>query len=167
MSAEKPYEYFDTPDGHDVFKKLRCFMGPTTEWAVGLGIADVALNSHPKGYLATLTRMAYIGSPIIGAGATFVLATNALASIRKKDDKLNWFLGGFAAGTVFGAWKRNGFLGFNVGMAFGIIACLKKYTVEMNYTILPDMTKGIQHHNVYIYDWSLTKERPGNWTTGK
>lgn len=94
----KRYEYFDTPDGQDVDKKLLCVMKPATLTALGLGTFDVLAWSHPKSYLSTLGRYAYVGFPVIGASATFVMVTNSAASLRKKDDLWNWFIGGFASG---------------------------------------------------------------------
>lgn len=163
MSEEKSYNYFDTPDGQDIDKKLKCFLKPTLQWAVGIAISDVLLYSRPKGYLPIIGRIAYISSPIVAAGGTFVLATNTAAIIRKKDDKLNWFLGGFASGSIFGAWRRNGMLGFNLGIAFGVLAFLRKLAVENNYTIFPSFK--VKFHEVHVQDWSLTKDRPRNWVT--
>lgn len=163
MSEENPYSYFDTPDGQDVDKKLKCFMKPTLQYTLGIALGDIVLYSKPKGYLSTVGRVAYISSPILAAGGTFVLATNTAAAIRKKDDKLNWFMGGFASGTIFGAWRRSGMLGFNLGMALGLIAFLKKMAVENNYTIFPELK--VKFHEVHVQDWTLTKDRPRNWVT--
>lgn len=165
MSEEKPYSYLDTPDGQDVFKKLYCVMVPTSKIAIAVAATDVILHSKPKGYLPTLGRMAYIAFPIVSAGAAFVLATNSLAAIRKKDDTLNWILGGFASGSIFGAYTRRGMLGFNLGLFFGICGLISKIGIQNNYEFVPDIKK--RHHNIGLHDWSLTKERPKNWTTGQ
>lgn len=165
MSEEKPFRYFDSPDGQDIFKKLQCLMKPTILTAVGIGFADIVLVSKPKGYLPTIGRLMYISSPILAASATFVLTTNGVASIRNKDDKLNWFMGGFATGTVFGALKRSGMLGFNLGMAFGFLAFLKKMAVENNFQLSPDIK--FKYHEVHVQDWTFTKERPRKWLTSE
>lgn len=165
MAQKKPYHYLDSPDGEDIFKKLWYVMKPTTLAAGFVGLSDILLYSHPKGYVPTLSRLAYMGTPILAAGATFVLTVNSLASIRKKDDKLNWFLGGFATGTIFGAWTRNKMLGFNLGMFLGFVAFLNKMGIENKFDIIPKRQRII--YDVNRIDWTLFKDRPGNWTTGK
>lgn len=164
MSLQKPYKYFDTPDGYDVGKKLICLMKPIVTIALPIGLADVILVTRPKGYLAVLGRMAYVSSPIFGASLSFLVVTNGLASIRNKEDKLNWFLGGFSAGSIFGAFARNRMLGFNLGIAFGTIAFLRKYAAECDFVLFPDFK--FYHDGPIASDWTLTKYRPGNWTTG-
>lgn len=165
MSEEKAFKYFDTPDGHDTFKKLECLMKPILPSAIGIGLFDIILVSKPKGYLPTIGRLMYVSSPFLAAGATFVFVTNGVASVRNKDDKLNWFLGGFATGTVFGAWRRNAMMGFNLGMAFGFIAFLRKLAAQNNFILFPRMK--LRYHDVTIQDWTITKERPGKWVTSE
>lgn len=165
MSEEKPYKYFDTPDGQDTFKKLECLMKPMLPTAVGIGLFDIIFVSKPKGYLPTIGRLMYVSSPILAASATFVFVTNGMASVRNKDDRLNWFMGGFATGTIFGAWRRSGMMGFNLGMAFGFFAFLRKMAIQSNFTLFPDMK--VMHHNITVKDWTLTKERPRKWLTSE
>ncbi|CAG9834860.1 unnamed protein product [Diabrotica balteata] len=162
----KTYSYFDTPDGHDVLEKFWCVMKPASLTAFGIGTIDVVAWSHPKGYLPTLGRYAYMGFPIVGASAAFVLVTNASASLRKKDDNWNWFIGGFSAGSVLGAWKRHAMIGFNCGMFFGILAVCRKIMADNNWEVTPSVTP-VATQNAWNYDFTLTKERPGNWTTGR
>lgn len=52
------------------------------------------LISRPKGVLNTAVRFAFVSLPIVGVASAFVLTTNALGSLRKKDDHLNWLAGG-------------------------------------------------------------------------
>ncbi|KAJ8967421.1 hypothetical protein NQ314_002928 [Rhamnusium bicolor] len=170
MSKEtKPYRYFDSPDGEDIFKKLWVVLKPTVATAFGISTADVMLYSHPKGYVQTLSRYAYIGAPVIGVSTVFVCATNIAASLRKKDDILNWFIGGFAAGSVFGVWRKNPLFGFNMGMVLGIAAICKKTAVDNGWRLVPENDFPIANGNVWTCntDYTLTAPRPGNWTTGK
>lgn len=55
------------------------------------------LISRPKGAFNTAVRFAFVTLPIVGVASAFVLATNALGSLRKKDDHLNWLAGGTTA----------------------------------------------------------------------
>lgn len=165
MSEQKPFKYFDSPDGHDTFKKVQCLMKPTIFISGAIGLFDVVCLSQPKGYLPTIGRLMYVSSPFIAATTTFVLVSNGLGSVRNKDDKLNWFVGGFATGTIFGAWRRSGMMGFNLGMALGLVALLRKMAVEQNVTLFPDPKP--RYHEVHVHDWTLTKDRPGKWVTSE
>lgn len=171
MSVEKrPYRYFDTPDGQDTFKKLLCVLKPTFVTAFGLSTCDVMLYSHPKGYSQTLSRYAYVGLPIIGISTAFVCTTNLAASLRKKDDKINWFIGGFAAGSIFGVWSKRTIVGFNMGMLLGIFAVIKKQAIENGWSLHPSNDEiNVATGGVWppIRDFTLTEHRPGNWTTVK
>lgn len=168
VQQQKPYRYFDTPDGQDTFKKLWCVLKPTSLVALGISTCDVMLYSHPKGYLQTLGRYAYVGLPIVGVSTAFVCTTNLVASLRHKDDKINWFLGGFAAGSVFGVWSRRTIVGFNMGMVLGIFAIVKKTAVENGWALHPAEFKTM-HRGAWAAtpDFTLTAERPRNWTTTK
>ncbi|CAH1958224.1 unnamed protein product [Acanthoscelides obtectus] len=104
--------------------------------------------------------------PIIGATTAFVCTTNAAASIRGKDDLLNWFLGGFAAGAMMGVWRRRVMTGWNMGMLFGILAIGKKYAVQNGWDVTP-RNPPIASRGIWDWDFTLTAERPRNWTTGK
>ncbi|CAH1117297.1 unnamed protein product [Phaedon cochleariae] len=166
-SEIKPYSYFDAPSGEDVFNKWYCLMKPTALTAAGIGIFDVLAWSHPKGYLPTLGRLVHVCWPLFGASTAFVVTSNISSSLRKKDDNLNWFIGGFAAGSVFGLWRKRTIVGFNMGMLFGTLAVIRKIMHDNNWLVTPPNDIVIGSQGVWDYDFTLTKHRPGNWTTGK
>ncbi|KAJ8972355.1 hypothetical protein NQ317_008765 [Molorchus minor] len=163
---EIPYDYNAKPDGEDVAGKLVHVLKPTATIAFFLGTADVLLYSHPKGYLQTLGRYAYVGAPLLGATTTFVCTSNIIGSLRNKDDELNWFLGGLAAGAIFGIWRRRTIVGFNMGMFLGIIGLIRKNCLLNGYAWGPDEIKTRGTVWSFQQDYTLTRERPGNWTTG-
>ncbi|VEN52141.1 unnamed protein product [Callosobruchus maculatus] len=167
MAQLRPYRYFDTPDGQDTFKKLWAVMKPAIPTTFFIGTADVLLHSHPKGYMETLGRYGYIAFPIIGASTVFVCTTNIAASVRNKDDKINWFLGGFAAGAMMGVWRKRAMTGWNMGMLFGFLAVMRKHAQENGWNITPPDDTPIATRGIWEVDWTLTAERPRNWTTGK
>ncbi|XP_060536643.1 uncharacterized protein LOC132708365 [Cylas formicarius] len=169
MSLEsKPYRYFDTPDGEDVFKKLWIVLKPSAVLAVAASTTDVLLYSKPKGFINILFRFSSISFPILTVSTAFVLSTNLVASIRKTNDNTNWFLGGFTAGTTFGFLTRRPMIGFNMGLLLGVAALVKKNSQLSGYTLTPPSVKTsrgslwLLHH-----DLSLLAERPRNWTTGQ
>ncbi|KAJ8925947.1 hypothetical protein NQ315_009800 [Exocentrus adspersus] len=155
----RPYKYFDTPDGQDTFKKLWAALKPTAMIAFGVATTDVMLYSHPKGYLPTLARYATVGLPIMGVTTTFVCTTNMVTSLRKKDDLFNWFVGGFAAGSVFGFITKKPMVGFNMGMLLGVAAMIKKHGVDHGWVFHPSDVSVTMSSSLrpLIPDLTLTK----------
>lgn len=165
----KPYDYLAKPDGEDALRKLWYVVKPATAIGLGLSTVDVMCYSLPKGYLATLGRYAAVTFPVVAVSSTFVVITNMAGSIRKKDDSVNWFLGGLAAGCLLGAFSRNYLVGTVAGLAFGSLAAGRKVAYDNNFQLWPEkfviaqggVTAGTK------YDYTVTKERPRNWTTGE
>lgn len=60
------------------------------------------MYTKPQGYVPTLGAYVRSTVPLAGAGAVFAAVTCASTSLRGKDDKLNYFLGGSAAGGIIG-----------------------------------------------------------------
>lgn len=58
--------------------------------------------SKTQGYVPTLACYVRSTVPAAAAGATFAAVTCAATTLRKKDDKINYFLGGASAGGIFG-----------------------------------------------------------------
>ncbi|KAK5647741.1 hypothetical protein RI129_002633 [Pyrocoelia pectoralis] len=160
--------YFDYPDGENLGKKLWITVKNTAAVSAGISIVDVLLYSHPKGYAATLGRIASISAPIIGLSSIFVVITNQAANYRKKDDKLNWVIGGVATGIACGAWRRSGMVGFCSSVLFGTYAFIQKDALMMNIPLF-DVNLKLDNGGLRTVkqDWTLTADRPGNWTTGK
>jgi NADH dehydrogenase (ubiquinone) 1 alpha subcomplex subunit 11 len=85
--------------------------------------------------------------------------------VRHKDDKLNYILGGCAAGGVFGAWRQSVSFGFLGSLVFGLMAVVKKISLEEGWELFPHHAplrmygslRGSRH------DWTLTKPRPKTW----
>ncbi|XP_068143999.1 NADH dehydrogenase [ubiquinone] 1 alpha subcomplex subunit 11 [Drosophila tropicalis] len=157
--------YYDHPDGEDAFGKIVA----TNRYAVAAGLAwstvDVLTLSKPQGYLPTLGRFAYNTGPLMGMATAFTLTTLAATNARGKDDKINYFLGGFAAGGVFGAWKHNHVAGLCAGLFLGLAGVIKKMSIEQGWEFFPEPpTHQYGGVNVASNDWTITAERPKNWT---
>ncbi|ALC40497.1 CG9350, partial [Drosophila busckii] len=159
-------KYYDHPDGEDAFGKIVA----TNKYALTAGLAwstlDVLTLSKPQGYLPTIGRFAYNTGPLMGMATAFTLTTLAATNARGKDDKINYLIGGFAAGGVFGAWKRNHVAGLCAGLFLGIAGVLKKMSIEQGWEFFP---KPLKHQyggvNIASNDYTITAERPRNWTT--
>lgn len=161
------YKYYDTPKGEDIVKKLWV----TTKIAGSAGLMwstiDVMLYSKPIGYLQTIGRYAYITGPFVGIAAAFAIASNVSASIRKKDDSLNYVIGGIAAGNMVGAWRKSIMVGFCASVAFAVAGIVKKSSIDDDWAFLQPINRQVSGVNTRWWDFTLTRERPRNWTTGK
>lgn len=161
-----PYQYFDTPNGEDIGKKLWCALKPATTLAIVAGTVDVLMYSKPKGYLAALGRYAWISIPILGVTTAFVLTTNLSKIYRKEEDYWNWALGGFGAGGVVGVYTGRATSGWLWGATFATAAMIKKYAVDNNIIMIPQGKQALGTIRYVRHDYSLTSYRPGNYTVG-
>lgn len=166
FNRSSTYNYYKAPDGEEVLEKLVYIMKPATVIGLGLASLDVGLYSHPKTYTQALGRFAYISAPVLGIAGTFVIASNLSGSIRKKDDNLNWIIGGLSSGGIFGAWRKSTAWGLLVGTAFAMAAFGLKWSAENNYVPFPTLYTQYGGCHIMKQDFTLIQERPKNWTTG-
>lgn len=104
----------------------------------------------------------------MAVGATFVAVSNISGSIRKKDDAFNWFFGGFASGSILGAYFRSYKIGSLTATALGLLAMGLKVAHLNNFKVINNNIFNMHGRGVaHEFDWTLTRERPRNWTTGK
>jgi NADH dehydrogenase (ubiquinone) 1 alpha subcomplex subunit 11 len=159
------YSYYDTPDGEDCFKKLWYATRIATISGLVVSVVDVRLYSHTRGLYPTAARFAHFTFPFIGIAAAFTATTCIATSVRHKDDKLNYFLGGCAAGGVYGAWRKSILAGITSSIIFGALAVVKKLSLEEGWQFVPEnrplrmygSLRGSRH------DWTLTAPRPVTW----
>lgn len=165
---KKPFEYFDSPDGYDIVPKFGVIAKPLCYTALFASTTDVMVYSKPQTYMQYAGRFIHISWPIFGAATAFVVGHNVMGSLRNTDDKLNWFIGGALAGSVIGIWRKNFLLGLNMAVLGGCIMAGKKYAHENGRFLLISDTFNPQIGSVRSVrqDWTLSAERPRNWTTG-
>ncbi|XP_053614628.1 NADH dehydrogenase [ubiquinone] 1 alpha subcomplex subunit 11 [Plodia interpunctella] len=162
------YKYYDSPEGQDIFKKT--FV--TSKYAAITGLTaasfDVLMYSHPKGFVNTIGRYAWFIGPMVGMAAAFTVTTNVAQNIRGKNDKINYFLGGVAAGSVFGAWQRNATVAVPLSVLLGVAAVIKKTGVDEGWTFFPEISHATKTIQSVRHDWTLVKdlEEYKNFTTG-
>jgi len=161
-------QYYDQPDGNDAFGKIVA----TNKFAVAGGLAwgtiDVLMLTKTQGYIPTLARFAYNIGPFMGMASAFTLATYVSTNVRGKDDKLNYLIGGMAAGGVYGAWKRNHVAGLVMGVFFGIAGVVKKLSKEEGWEFFPTVpTHEYGSLSGTTHDYTLMAERPKNWSKGE
>ncbi|XP_013137085.1 PREDICTED: NADH dehydrogenase [ubiquinone] 1 alpha subcomplex subunit 11 [Papilio polytes] len=163
------YKYYDTPEGQDIYKKV--FV--TTKYATLAGLAgatfDVLMFSHPKGIVNTTGRYMFYVGPLVGMAAAFTVTANVAQNIRGKNDGVNYFLGGAAAGTILSAWTRSLTIALPAACVLGAAALVKKAAVDEGWVIMPTLptnaTKTIQSVR---HDWTMVKDIDSlkTWTTG-
>ncbi|CAH2240881.1 jg9618 [Pararge aegeria aegeria] len=94
------YKYYDTPEGHDVFKKTVVTGKYAALAGLGVGTLDVLMHSHPKGFFNTGFRYAFFIGPLVvgawqrsvtvGVPAAVVLGVVGIAMKMSVDE--NWCL---------------------------------------------------------------------------
>ncbi|XP_023936572.1 NADH dehydrogenase [ubiquinone] 1 alpha subcomplex subunit 11 [Bicyclus anynana] len=162
------YKYYDTPEGHDVFKKSVVTGKYAALAGLGMGTWDVLMYSHPKGFFNVGYRYAYFIGPLVGMATAFTLSANYAANVRGKNDKINYFLGGAVAGGVFGAWQRSVTVGVPAAIVLGAVAITVKMSREDNWSLLPGFTPAANSIKSVHHDFSLVKdiEELKTWTKG-
>ncbi|XP_013162625.1 PREDICTED: NADH dehydrogenase [ubiquinone] 1 alpha subcomplex subunit 11 [Papilio xuthus] len=163
------YKYYDTPEGQDIYKKA--FV--TTKYATLAGFAaatfDVLMFSHPKGIVNTTGRYMFYVGPLVGMATAFTVTANVAQNMRGKNDGLNYFLGGAAAGSILSAWTRSLTIALPAVCVLGGAALVKKAAVDNGWVLVPKVppsaTKTIKSVR---HDWTMAKdiEELKTWTTG-
>lgn len=128
-----------------------CFVG------LGVSATDILLLSHPKGYLQTAGRFAYIMGPMTAMAAAFAATTCIATSVRKTDDRLNYVLGAASSAAIYGAWRNSLASGVNCFVYLGIAAYLKKKSVEEGWSFFPENLKDQTVVDRKKYDFSTLK----------
>lgn len=105
--SKPSYGYFKHPDGEDLVGKMLYCNRITGAMGLGVAFLDVQLYNKPKSYLGALGRIAYWTGPALGMSTAFVAVAYIATNIRKKDDSWNYALGGAAAGSILGAFRKS------------------------------------------------------------
>ncbi|XP_073954137.1 NADH dehydrogenase (ubiquinone) B14.7 subunit [Choristoneura fumiferana] len=162
------YKYYDTPEGQDIYKKVFVTSKYATLAGLGLGTFDVLMFSHPKGLTGTVGRLAFYVGPTVGMAAAFTVTANVAQNMRGKNDKINYFLGGVVAGSVFGAWQRSITIGVPAAVLLGVAAVIKKTGIDEGWTFFPDSRMANQSAISARNDFTMAKDvvELKTWTTG-
>ncbi|VVC24731.1 Hypothetical protein CINCED_3A002063 [Cinara cedri] len=161
------YTYYDTPDGHDLVKKLIYTNKQVSIIGFGLATSEIILISKPFGYLNTLYRYSQLMTPMFAATSTFCIVTHLATNIRGKDDEKNYAIGGFCAGAIVGPIIKNNVIGFVAAVTCAVIGIIKKNSKVHNYELLPtfpESRKAIHGDFRSVYrNWTLYEQRPKGW----
>ncbi|XP_033738006.1 NADH dehydrogenase [ubiquinone] 1 alpha subcomplex subunit 11-like [Pecten maximus] len=117
------------PDGQQTEKKAvtACSIAAGAGIAAGfarscLGPAGIVKSS--ASIVPKLGVYGFVIAPNIVAAATYVYATSYAADIRGKSDEINHFVGGAAAGAVFGLKNLSLFQVAKKGVGLGVVALM-------------------------------------------
>lgn len=156
--------YYDHPEGEDLLGKLvyTSKISGAAGWIWGL---LKVLNENPVTFRERMFLCVKPSSAGIGMAIAFTATTFLATNLRKKDDELNYILGGLAAGGVFGT-LTSATSGFYACVAFTFCGCLKKNSIINNYQLHPPIGPQIMsnYFRTHFSDTSLTAERKGNWS---
>ncbi|XP_021195467.2 NADH dehydrogenase [ubiquinone] 1 alpha subcomplex subunit 11 [Helicoverpa armigera] len=168
MSQLLKYKYYDTPEGQDIFMKTFAASKYAALSGVTLGTLDILMYSHPKGFASTVGRMAWFVGPLVGMAAGFTVTTNAVQNIRGKNDKLNYFIGGAVAGSIFSAWQKAPILAVPAAVILGVAGIVKKTSVEEGWIFFPDIIQAPKSIISGKRDFTMVKDvdELKNWTAG-
>lgn len=150
------YYFFDTPTNQDCFKK----MWFTTKYGTLAGLVvsfhDIVLVSHPKDLFQGVTRVARFTLPAAAMGATFSAVTCSLATARKKDDELNYVIGGLLAGSVWGAARRSVAVGIGWSVVSAVVGLLLKAGHDEGWDPIPSEIHRRDFGPFYHYSHDFT-----------
>ena len=112
-------------------------------------------------------RFMTMSVPFLFVPLSAVAVANISTSIRQKNDKFNYFLGGLAGGGTMGAWMKSPSHGLLLGIVLGIVGMIRKDLLEKDYNLLDDEFTHPRETR-YIFpsnlDFTLTKDRRGDWS---
>lgn len=162
------YKYYDTPEGQDIFLKTFVTSKYATITGLGAGTFDVLMFSHPQGVLNTAGRFMWWCGPLVGMATAFTVTTNVSQNIRGKNDKINYFLGGVAAGAVFGAWQKTITAAVPLAVCLGLVAVVKKTGIDEGWEFMPIAPHSTKTIKSVHRDWTMVQDIPElkNYTTG-
>lgn len=104
--------------------------------------------------------------PMYVATSAFCIATYVSTNVRGKDDKLNYVIGGFTAGSLTGIIIKRNLLAFWLGIACATIGFVKKDSKLENYEFYPIKYMGKSLHGDFrtpYRNWTLYDARPKGW----
>ncbi|XP_039758080.1 NADH dehydrogenase [ubiquinone] 1 alpha subcomplex subunit 11-like isoform X2 [Pararge aegeria] len=157
------YRYYDTPDGCDIFKKVLV----TSRYGAMAGLLfstyDVLMYTHAIGFGPIMRRYAYHTIPLTLMGATFAVVTNTVLRMRKKDDLLNYFIGGAACGPILRAYLGTNHALLLGSLALGIIAMVKKESVMGGYELLPHPPSHMRTVGKWRGDYTYVPDPNDRW----
>jgi len=162
------YQYYDTPDGEDVFKKIKVLAGYACRLGVAASTIDIFAISQPRCPAAFIARFWIYIPPPVAVAVTYPSVMHLLTIWRKKDTALNAGIAGMVAGSMLGAFRKSMFVGCHAAVYLGIVTIFLKHLKLQDCPLAPDwdlMGEEIQLGAAYIgkFDASFYEPRPKGW----
>lgn len=163
------YEYYDTPDGHDIHLKAYYCWKQTFRIGSLFMAYDILGISKPVGWVATLDRFWYLFKPMTVMSLAYPITANISCLVRKKDDEWNHVLAASVIAGLLGKYKSaytGGFAFLPLTLGCGML----KNANMLGYENYPEsyyhMYKNSHYSmnpNVYKNDYSMYAQRPKGW----
>lgn len=125
---------YDSPDGKNCLIKTAKCAQVGTVWGLLAGATDAALYTNCTTLGGWAARLAHFGVPGAATGAMLAATSCLVGEVRGENDPLNHLIGGFAAGSVWGAKYRSVSRGVSVACAGAVLAGLYKLIRDAGYT---------------------------------
>ncbi|XP_053614324.1 NADH dehydrogenase [ubiquinone] 1 alpha subcomplex subunit 11-like [Plodia interpunctella] len=152
------YRYYDTPDGCNIDQKVIVTTRYGFITGMIFGAYDVMMYSHAVGFSNMAKRYMKHVVPLSLMGATFSLVANGLLRYREKDDRINYFLGGFACGPLAAAYLGSGHAVLLGGLALGIVGMIKKDAIDNCVLLIPDSKPHLGTCRSWRSDYTLIRD---------
>lgn len=170
ISREHYGKYRVLDNGKSIFSRYSLWKGndtdlvEKTQFGLVYGtfpalIAAFHANAKHRGQFTILSvaeKSFKHGTPWLISGATYGITVGLLTHLRKKEDAVNHMAGGYAAGTMLGAWYKWPKFGFWSGVVMGIAAGLmKEWYLECGETTL--LIRRQRIFNMYRRGWFIDR----------
>ncbi|XP_067134402.1 NADH dehydrogenase [ubiquinone] 1 alpha subcomplex subunit 11 [Centruroides vittatus] len=160
---ERTYDYlFENPQEKPCIENVFYWTLKGSIIGVTLGGLNTLLIYKPPTYALAAQRIAFYGFPFAGMGATIGATACILSNLRKKDDHYNYFIGGLAAGGIYGKMFNSFPRGIRMGMLLAVFFSAKKFSLMQGWSWNPEdnVTPMKGHERPDLYDFSILKD-PG------
>ncbi|XP_050682710.1 NADH dehydrogenase [ubiquinone] 1 alpha subcomplex subunit 11-like [Leptidea sinapis] len=143
------YGYYDTPEGCNIDKKMMSLARYGAAIGAIISTYDVLMYSRAVGFIPMLKRYMFHSGSLMLMGATFAAVANGALLFRKKDDHLNYFLGGFACGPIMAYYFGTNHMYVVGGLFAGAVAAVQKEALVHGHQLVPH----VQGHMGLVNSW--------------
>ncbi|CAG0885366.1 unnamed protein product [Darwinula stevensoni] len=133
------YDYYDTPDGHDLMEKLKFCSRYSFAAGATAGMYNALMYARPKTRFEGLLAFTRGFIPFAAIGPLYASTVYVSTNMREKDDQWNHFFGGLSIGALYTAKLKLPFSGAVIGLLLGFVAALQKdMKMHGGFLVLPN-----------------------------
>lgn len=163
-------EYYAHPEGQDLFGKLGATGIRAALFGTYVGLGDITMvTRNLKGFQPNFFRVLYYAAPMTAMATAWTFTTFVSTNIAGECGYVNYILGSYAAGGIFGAWVKSPQYGWFVGSLFAIFSMVKYHSIENKWSIFPDILSNCVADELFGWDLpeiSSVPEGEKEWIAG-